>query len=573
MNIKHTPKLMFCLAATALLAGCTDSAYDLSDIDTTTEIKVKNLAVPVNMDAVTLDQIIDVKEGENLKIVNGQYAVLVDDTFDSDPIKINDITIAAPTISPTVTALTQRAANGMMKAPGVKFDVPESSTNFSYFNNDIDPAVKSITTLKTRNFTLSIHIQLTQLQGVINEVTIDKMVFELPKGLKGTASMGSYSSTTGRLTLTDVQANPAGLQIDLPITEIDMAAANAKFDSNTRTFDLVGEIKTIEGEITVDPTKVSGSVPPTVDLRIDYTMSPLNVATLSGTMEYAIEDINIPDVDLNNLPDFLRQDSTDVILNNPQIYLSLNNPLYTTGIEASTGLTLTAIRDNRPSNVCTLPTPVKMTTDKGEGPYDFCLSPINPSTKYEGFENSKYMSFPTLGTIVSGNGLPTSIHIVADNPGFAEQPVTDLKVGYDYGKIEGKYVFYAPLSLAAGSTIYYSDSDTDWGSEDLDDLTIDQLVIKATVDSDVDASLELTGNPLDKQGNAIAGATVLPVTVPANAKDHAIEITVTGPFSGLDGFNYRVTLVSAGNKTLAPDQKIKLNNIRAYATGKFVKKL
>ncbi|MBD5223516.1 MAG: hypothetical protein HDS71_05635 [Bacteroidales bacterium] len=568
------PHVLGYLATAALLAGCTDSAYDLSDIDTTTELKVNNLAVPINMEAITLDQIIDVKEGESLKVIDGKYAVMVEGQFNSDPIKINDITIDAPVINPTVSTLNQRnESNGPRKAAALLYDVPTTTTSFSYFNNDIDPSIKSISVLKTRNFTLSIRLSLAELQGIIDHVQINQMTFVLPKGLKGTASMGTYSSTTGKLVISNVEANPSGLQIDLPITEIDMAKAEAKFDAATRTFDFTGNIDIESGVIGVDPTLVSGSVPSTINLHVDYNMSKMDVESLTGTMEYAIEDINIPDVDLNNLPDFLRQEGTNIVLNNPQIYLSLNNPLYETGINASTGLTLTAIREGRPTNVCTLPTPMVMTTEKAAGPYNFCLSPSKPSEMYGDFAGSEYKSFPTLGTIVEGNGLPNSIHIIADEPGFEEQAVKDLKVGYDYGTIEGSYVFYAPLSLSAGSTIYYSDSDTDWGSEDLDDLTIETLIIKATVDSDVDAALELTGNPLDRSGNAIANAEVSTVSAPANAKDYPIEITVTGPFSGLDGFNYRVKLVSAGDKTLAPDQKIKLNNIKAYATGKFVKKL
>lgn len=61
-----------------LLTGCVDSAYDLSDIDKTMELKVDNLAIPINMEAVELSQVIEVKEGDKLKIVDGKYAVAVE---------------------------------------------------------------------------------------------------------------------------------------------------------------------------------------------------------------------------------------------------------------------------------------------------------------------------------------------------------------------------------------------------------------------------------------------------------------------------------------------------------------
>ena len=40
------------ISALLLLPGCIDKNYDLSDIDKTTQINVKDLVVPVNVEAI-----------------------------------------------------------------------------------------------------------------------------------------------------------------------------------------------------------------------------------------------------------------------------------------------------------------------------------------------------------------------------------------------------------------------------------------------------------------------------------------------------------------------------------------
>lgn len=553
-----------------LLTGCVDSAYDLSDIDKTMELKVDNLAIPINMEAVELSQVIEVKEGDKLKIVDGKYAVAVEGTFTSDPIKIKEINIKAPVIDPIVTTLT-REESAAAKAPGLSFPVPHISTDFTYHDNDIDPSVKGITQVKTRDFSIKIGLRLEGLAGKVSEVTLSNLRITLPKGLTGTATAGRYDPATGVISLGDINCNPAGLEVELQVSAIDIAAAGVSFNAPTRTLIFKGDIALDADRLTIDPSKATDltGLPSSTELVTRYTMSNLEITHISGMLSYKVEDLDIPEVGLSDLPDFLRQEGTDIVLNNPQIYLSLDNPLHETRLTASTGLELTAWRNGAKTQDCPLPEAITIGTGQGMGPYKYCLSPARPDM-YPGFEGAQYITYPTLGNILSGNGIPDAIRIRAVNPMFPEQKVTDLRIGYDFGPITGSYLFFAPLALDAGSTIIYSDSDTGWSSDDLDDLTIETLTIKADVSSDVDATLELSGNPLDRRGMPMSGVEVSKVTIPANAKDLPIEITVTGDVHDLDGFLYKVVLVSGGNKTLAPDQRLRLKNIRAYVSGKYV---
>lgn len=55
------------LAAMLLLTGCIDDNYDLSNINTTSEVKVDGLIIPVNVKDVTLNSVIDLDENSDVK--------------------------------------------------------------------------------------------------------------------------------------------------------------------------------------------------------------------------------------------------------------------------------------------------------------------------------------------------------------------------------------------------------------------------------------------------------------------------------------------------------------------------
>lgn len=50
--------LLVAAAGAMPLTGCIDKDYDLSDIDTNVRVEVDDLVVPVNLDAITLSNIL-----------------------------------------------------------------------------------------------------------------------------------------------------------------------------------------------------------------------------------------------------------------------------------------------------------------------------------------------------------------------------------------------------------------------------------------------------------------------------------------------------------------------------------
>ncbi|MDE5694280.1 MAG: hypothetical protein K2I09_10255, partial [Duncaniella sp.] len=129
------------------LAGCIDDNYDLNDIDTTAEIKVNNLVIPVNLDEITLSNIFDLEEGSVVQEIDGIYAVSVDGDFSSDAITVNAVTLSRPTIPPTTAdiVLLGDGSGSMTPVPGVEATFTYGITGFSTtFNYTTASVVKSI---------------------------------------------------------------------------------------------------------------------------------------------------------------------------------------------------------------------------------------------------------------------------------------------------------------------------------------------------------------------------------------------------------------------------------------------
>lgn len=58
MKFYHLASALSVLITGAGIVGCTDSDYDLSDIDTTAQFNVNNLVIPVNLSDIVLSDII-----------------------------------------------------------------------------------------------------------------------------------------------------------------------------------------------------------------------------------------------------------------------------------------------------------------------------------------------------------------------------------------------------------------------------------------------------------------------------------------------------------------------------------
>ena len=89
------------VAVLMLFVSCIDENYDLVDIDSTVEVKVVDLVVPLNLDEITLSSLITLNEGGEIREIGGEYVFVKEGEFSSDDVEISPINIAAPYIAPT----------------------------------------------------------------------------------------------------------------------------------------------------------------------------------------------------------------------------------------------------------------------------------------------------------------------------------------------------------------------------------------------------------------------------------------------------------------------------------------
>lgn len=561
------------LLGIATMSSCIDNDYDLSDIDSTVRVDVNDLVLPVNLDDITLKSIFNIKEGDRVQIVDGQYAFIEDGSFTSDEIKINEVKIASPYIAPVVQTISTGVAPGMGAIPGAKveLDIPQSKSDFSTSSNLVSEFIVSIDDVKV-DCDVTISLAIKELAGRVKSFDVASICLQLPIGIDAVPETGTFDKKTGILTATNFKSVGNTASIKLKVTDIDFNKADVHFDAAKRLVTFTSSYAVKSGRFVISTDDVTGSLPTSLTLETRYTMSDIDVRAFTGEVRYDVEGTDISDVSLTDLPDILSQEGTDISIVNPQIYLDVTNPLSTYGVKARTGLAITAYAKDNTSKKYSLNDPYFVIP--GAASSQFYLSPETVGSFYPGYSNPVHVPFTSLSDVLSGNGLPERLGIDLVDPCMPTQPVTDFRLGVNLGKVEGKYTFYAPLALGSGSQIIYTETEDGWSSEDLDHVTIETLVVTAAASSDLPLGVDVSAYPIDVNGNRIGNVTVEGASVAAMADGQPIEIRITGEIKMLDGICYTAT-VRAGDseQTLKPDMNIKFSNIRAKAKGYYQKEL
>lgn len=579
-----------------MMTGCVDDSYDLSDIDTTSKISVNGLVIPVNLDKVTLDNIITFDENSKIQPVeiDGErfYALTEHGEFNSDPIEITSVRATRPNLTPTIETLhaTERPSFSMRRVPSVhavSYKMVEMGQDFQYKAENTDEAIKEITSVKVDNVEFSLRLESQNLLSSVQKSYFKNVVVQLPKGMTGVPSIGSYNKTTGEWSIPDLEIDGTNTTIKFTASAIDMSKNDFTLDATKRTMTFKGDFKLLRGTVTLDP-KMNGNVPDalpeSISFRIDFSLSDLLITSVTGKIQYNFAGLNIDPIQLNDLPDFLSCEGTNILLANPQIYLSVNNPLDRYSLKYSSGLTLTATRYGAPSALQTLTYPMDspITVTAAPGVHQFVLAPSDKNLNVpEGFNKDKlsFNPYTNLSYVLSVpknedgyTELPNVIDIKLDNASVPLQNVQDFQLGTKLPAVEGKYELVAPLALKEGSVIIYTDTQDGWNDEDVDAITIEELTLTALADNSTPLDAELVAYPLDKDGNRIPNVKVTSNLLKANTAEEPLEIKLQGKIEHLDGVIFEARVRPGTENAVAPSQYIVLKNIRAKVSGYYIKK-
>lgn len=594
---KSLPKLSLTAVAVACLplAACTDDNYDLSDIDTTAEIKVNNLVVPVNLDEITLSNVFDLEDESVVKEIDGIYAVLVDGEFKSEDLNINAVCLAKPVIPASSTTITLLSNPGNITLPPVSstemtlaYEITDFHSAFTYTSANVDKSIRSLSKIAV-NWTINVSLTVLNQGNVFNSVSFRDLSLKIPAGLH----LSNYTNNNGIVKLPDIDLRAGAMtySVELHVDEIDFSGLTPEeysfvTDPNGElpgTLTINGTIGAAGGYVVAVTNKNLSNPPSNTTLTLTPTGSDIIVRSIDGSIRYAINDFNVDPVQLNDLPDLLRQEDTNITISNPRLYLSINNPMAGYSLDANSGLTLTACREDGSRKPYSLDAGQLITIgyNKGiDGPYNFCLAP-DPSAagSIDGFSNPTPVRYQGLGNVLSGNGLPTTIEVAFDDAHVGPGEVKGFVVPQTLRKIEGRYSFYAPLNLGVGSKIVYDEVTDGWSDDTVDKITIEKLKVNASVTNSLPFDIVLSGYPIDAEGNQCkdiktgAPVTLGSVTVKAG-ETSPLNLETTGTIMGIDGVRYYATgVVSKADVTLRPDATIKLSGIKATVSGFYIDEL
>ena len=445
----------------------------------------------------------------------------------------------------------------------IRVDVNDTKS-FNMNSTDIDDRITKIDKLGIDPLTLSIDVKLNNLQAVVDKVGVKGLQVNLPLGMTVTnitdRGTDAYTPATGLLNYgdTDIYGQKT---IEINVTELtysDMESDGAKFDANAHTFTYNKEcevkgtatitFKDLKGTATLNDIKNAVGASYSCDVKFG---DDLVVNSFNGGINYKVEDINIDPVEIKNLPEILQDPGTSLEVTNPQLYLAISNPFKDNNITATATLSITGNSTFEKT----------LTLDKKENMK--VLSPKNESLYYRTFD---HVSFPELGKILSGAKIPDALTIKVLNPVLNADNVTDFVLGKNHIGIKGTWEFYTKLSMTKNTRIKYTKVWDDWGSKDLNGLTVEKAVVTFNFNKDVVLDAEsITFTLLGKTGKLVGTTT--------DVKGNANEISVTmsdGPIKDIYGGKLEVKLKGQG-KEINTNQKIEISNLRMKVDGYYDK--
>lgn len=573
MILRHIKPLSLVAVAATAFASCVDDNYDLSDIDTTVRVMVNDLTVPVNLDEIELKSIL--KEGDEIKIVDGRYVITEDGTFESAGINIGAVTVGSQSFSPTEVTMPFIPAALATTGDAGEFKIELEPQTFKFDATDIPAEITGVDALGG-DLQFIFNFKLSGLSAIASRIELRDLVLQLPKGLHlSEAAGGSYDASTGLAVIPTQSITGEEFSLALKADRLDLNAMGAQFDYSTHALHVSGDYCVKSASLCVAKADLMPGAQPTfLKLVISYSIPDFPVTSFSGHVKYDITGVNISDVDLSDLPDVLTQSGTNISIVNPCIFISLTNPLGNYGLSARTGMTITAWHGNDSKDYSINDPYFTIVPGDAQGKSAYCLSPIEPTVAPEGYASAIHVPFTSLSNVLSGDGLPSRLGITLDNPNVNDQPVVNLPLGTNIGSVSGSYSFFAPIALSEGSQIVYSDKADGWGSDDLDKLTVTELHVRASITCDIPLALDAKAYPIDKDGNDINGVSIVGAKLNAGSDPQSVDIHITGAFRGLDGIRYEV-IATAGdqNQQLTPDMHIRVSNLRPTVSGYFEKEL
>ena len=550
LNTKKRPLIAAALLLTSfgITTSCIDNSYDLNrDIDMTISAGGEHLAIPVGYtEKITLDKIIELDEGDDLQIVDGEYHLLKKDNIDETNTSVKLVTVNES--SNPIEPIRIISGNHDSDVYDILISNAESEGFINAEAHGVDKAVIEIGSLAAdMPTTLTLKLKLS---GEISTslVKVGTMTITFPNFIQFEKENGLNGQT---LTMTDVQIEPySGFTKELKINKY---VFGKEYGEGNRVDEENGDriLKIENQEIKIDMQGINVADPSgngSLNITPTITLAEMAVSEVYGTIQPDI-DVKPTEVELNNLPDFLQDDEIRLDITNPVFSFNANNPLNT---DVEMDGVLTGYKDGKVTKI------VKI--GSGNGGASITLKPSGAKQQTISIvrdeqtvveANATKVVVPNLNDIIET--IPDHINVELKPAVKTEQYYT-VNLGQDY-TLNSAYDIDIPLSFGSNLKIVYEET-LDNFDLDLEDVDIKKAVLSINAVNTIPLAMQIKNDnvsALDANGNVIKDIDVTVEGTITESKDGKTEVssalnvnlneTAEGAISKLDGLKLKITAV------------------------------
>lgn len=480
---KMYPLWGFLLSFPLWMVSCVDNKYDLDkDIDMTINVGGEHLTIPAgSSDTAYLSKIIEVEEGDILQpdATTRVYHLTKKDDIDVEPTTVKEVTISETTTKLEETKIVKTTSSLINE------DVTEGINTLGDFkaeSNNIDEALKELGALYAKapvDLILTIDFQkeqslnFTRVQA--NKLKIvfpDYIVFKAEEGIQGHELIldGQVLSENGSSYSRTLKVE--GYKFS------ENAGAGRKPNEGTLTIE---GVISMEGEVVT--TGVSGTG--TLSLVPKTVLREMTANSVTGVIQPEIK-AETTNIELNDLPDFLKDEETRMDITNPVILLRAENQLET---PVEVDAVLTPMKGNAQIDGKEVKvgsgygkTPVVLASGKNV----IALSRTGECTIEGVTSNVKVEDINDLLETIPDD-IEVDLQPVVRNEGYY---TAELGRAYE---MPSSYEVDVPLSFEQNLNIVYNDSVQDLNKDlnDLDKVILKKANVLLTVDNAIPLKLQL----------------------------------------------------------------------------------
>lgn len=491
-KVKKTyPLWAFLLSFPLWTVSCVDNKYDLDkDIDMTVNVGGEHLTIPVgSSDTAYLSKIIEVEEGDILQpdAVTRVYHLTKKDDINVEPTTVKEVTISGAN-----TDLTKELESSFDDNSGDAITELNESNSLQASAEDIDEALIELGALGAE--TPAILTLKFSFDGDLayEAVTAKDLKIKLPDFLvfkEGEVEDGNTLTLNEILSATPKELEVIGYQFGTK-------AGEGEIPDENRTITIDGLV-TMQGQVVTSGINGSGSL----TMTLDVTLEEMTANNVTGVIQPKIE-AETTKIELNDLPDFLKDEETRLDITNPVILLIANNPLET---PVEIDAVLTPMKNN------TQIEGKKVEIGSGNGKTPVVLSSGENVIALSRTGESAIEGATSNVKVEDMNNL---LETIPDDIEVDLQPVVrnedyyTAELGRAY-EMPSSYEVDVPLSFEQNLNIVYNDSVQDLNKDlnDLDKVSLKNAKVILAVDNAIPLKLQLKAENVqikDVYGNELS---------------------------------------------------------------------